>query len=38
MTTAGLCFPFSIISDVLTKKVTKETKGKDERKYGTLGE
>ena len=38
MTTAGLCFSFSIISDVLTKKVTKETKGIDERKYGTLGE
>ena len=38
MTTAGLCYPFSIISDVLTKKVTKERKGIDERKYGTLGE
>ena len=38
MTTAGLCFPFSIISDVLTKKATKERKGVDERKYGTLGE
>ena len=38
MTTAGLCFPFSMISDVLTKKAIKERKGIDERKYGTLGE